>query len=48
MIEAMGFDFLRPIPAAFFWIALAAWTAAFGGLLHALLRRFRPAAADAR
>jgi tellurite resistance protein TehA-like permease len=39
MIEAMGFHFLRFLPAAFLYVALAAWTAAFAGLVLDLLRR---------
>ena len=39
MIEVMGFDFLRFLPPIFLWVALAAWAAAFAGLLHHLLRR---------
>ena len=39
MIEAMGFHFLRFLPRAFLYLALAAWTAAFAGLVLDLLRR---------
>ncbi|HMO45461.1 MAG TPA: tellurite resistance/C4-dicarboxylate transporter family protein [Rubrivivax sp.] len=42
MIEVMGFDFLRFLPPVFLWVALAAWAAAFAGLLHRLLRRAAP------
>ena len=41
MISAMGFDFLQFLPAAFLYIALAAWAAAFTGLAFDLLRRIR-------
>lgn len=41
MIDALGFDFLRPLPAAFTWIALAAWTLAFVALSRALVARLR-------
>ena len=40
MIEAMGVDFLGWLPQAFVYIALAAWSAAFVGLVLSLLRRF--------
>ena len=36
---AMGFDFLRFLPPAFLYIAFAAWTAAFAGLVFDLSRR---------
>ncbi len=39
MIQAMGFEFLRPMPLVFLWIAIAAWTAAFVGLVRGLTRR---------
>ena len=45
MIEAMGIGFLEAVPHVFFPIALVAWCAAFGGLLHGLLGRRREAAA---
>jgi tellurite resistance protein TehA-like permease len=38
MIRAMGFDFLRFLPPIFLYAALAAWTAAFAGLVLGLLR----------
>ena len=41
MIDALGFDFLRPLPAVFTWIALAAWALAFGALMRVLLRQLR-------
>lgn len=41
MSEAMGFNFLGLLPPAFLYIALAAWTAAFVGLVLDLLRRAR-------
>ncbi|MCZ2134450.1 MAG: tellurite resistance/C4-dicarboxylate transporter family protein [Burkholderiales bacterium] len=41
LIEAMGFDFLRPLPLAFAWVALAAWATVFVGLLRFLLRHVR-------
>jgi tellurite resistance protein TehA-like permease len=41
-----GYDFLMPIPRVFVWVALAAWLAAFGGLLlrtaHVARCRVRP------
>ncbi len=36
---AMGLPFLQWIPHCFVYVALAAWTATFGGFVHALLRR---------
>lgn len=39
MIEAMGFPFLRFLPQAFLYVALAAWVAAFVGLAFDLVRR---------
>ncbi|MCG3202820.1 MAG: hypothetical protein NFCOHLIN_02706 [Gammaproteobacteria bacterium] len=36
MAQAMGFGFLGLLPKLFFGIALAAWTATFGGVLHGL------------
>ena len=42
MIEVMGFDFLRFVPPLFLWVALAAWAAAFTGMVHHLLRRGAP------
>ena len=42
MIEVMGFDFLRFLPQVFLWVALAAWAAAFAGLVRRLLRGARP------
>jgi hypothetical protein len=39
MIEAMGLHFLAFLPPLFFWLGLAAWTAAFFGLALDLLRR---------
>ncbi len=39
LVRAMQFDFLVWLPRAFFWIALAAWSAAFVGLARDLLRR---------
>ena len=38
MIRAMEFDFLRFLPPVFLSVALAAWTAAFAGLVLGLLR----------
>ena len=40
MIRAMGFEFLGFLPPAFLAFGLAAWTAAFIGLVLDLLRRF--------
>jgi tellurite resistance protein TehA-like permease len=39
MIEAMGLHFLAFVPPLFFWLGLAAWTAAFVGLVSDVLRR---------
>ena len=39
LVQAMRFDFLDWLPRLFFWIALAAWSAAFAGLLRDFLRR---------
>jgi tellurite resistance protein TehA-like permease len=36
MIEAMGLDFLDPVPRVFLGLALFAWLATFLGLLHCL------------
>jgi hypothetical protein len=41
MIAAMGFDFLGFLPPIFLYVSLAAWTAAFAGLVVDLLRRVR-------
>jgi len=41
MIAAMGFDFLKLLPAIFLYVGLAAWTAAFTGFALDLLRRVR-------
>jgi tellurite resistance protein TehA-like permease len=43
MNRAMGYDFLGLLPQIFLYIALAAWTAAFIGVLFDLSRRFRAA-----
>jgi tellurite resistance protein TehA-like permease len=43
MNRAMGYDFLGLLPQTFLYIALAAWTAAFIGVLFDLSRRFRAA-----
>jgi tellurite resistance protein TehA-like permease len=40
LIAAMGFDFLGWLPRTFGYVALAAWTLAFIGLVHSLARRF--------
>lgn len=42
MIAALEFPFLRTVPVVFFYAALAAWTAAFIGLVVDLLRRLAP------
>jgi len=42
MAEVMELEFLDAIPHVFFYLALAAWLAAFVGLLRALARRLRP------
>ena len=39
MIEAMGLHFLAFLPPLFFWLGLAAWTAAFFGMAFDVLRR---------
>jgi tellurite resistance protein TehA-like permease len=39
MARAMELEFLFWIPRTFTWVAIAAWTAAFGGLLAQLVRR---------
>lgn len=39
MIDAMGFPFLAFLPPLFLYAALAAWLAAFAGLVRDLLRR---------
>ena len=39
LAQAMQFDFLSWIPRVFFWIALAAWTTTFAGLVRQLMRR---------
>jgi tellurite resistance protein TehA-like permease len=41
--RATGLGFLATIPQVFIALALAAWTAAFAGLLHHLWRSLRPA-----
>lgn len=41
MIEALGLEFLRALPRAFVYVALAAWATAFVGLAHYLLRRVK-------
>jgi tellurite resistance protein TehA-like permease len=41
MNQAMGYDFLRLLPGLFFYVAVAAWTAAFVGLVRHVLHRFR-------
>ncbi len=40
LIAAMDFDFLGWLPRTFGYVALAAWTLAFFGLVHSLARRF--------
>ena len=42
MDRAMEFGFLSALPRAFLWIALAAWTFTYLGMLHVLARRLRP------
>ena len=39
MIDALGFEFLMPVPEVFTWIALAAWALAFAALLRVLVRQ---------
>ncbi len=43
MQRAMNLTFLSFIPHLFLYLALAAWLAAFGGLLHTLAQKNRPA-----
>jgi len=43
MKAAMGYDFLGFVPTLFFYIALAAWTAAFAGVTIDIVRRLRAA-----
>ena len=43
MNEALGLGFLGFLPPTFFYVALAAWTIAFLGLILDLLRRVRGA-----
>ncbi|HWI75615.1 MAG TPA: tellurite resistance/C4-dicarboxylate transporter family protein [Sphingomicrobium sp.] len=43
LARATGFDFLVAVPEVFIVLALTAWAAAFGGLLHHLWRSFRQA-----
>ena len=37
IIDHLGLPYLLPIPAAFVWVALAAWTAAFVGLIRRIV-----------
>jgi tellurite resistance protein TehA-like permease len=37
-VRATGFDFLSFIPRSFVWIALAAWTLTFAGMVRAMIR----------
>lgn len=46
--HATGFDFLDPIANAFIFLALAAWIAAFGGLLRHLWRSVADALRETR
>jgi tellurite resistance protein TehA-like permease len=39
MSAAMAFDFLGMLTQTFLYAAMVAWTAAFAGLCHSLLRR---------
>jgi tellurite resistance protein TehA-like permease len=41
MSAALGLEFLSGVPSVFFWIALAAWSAALCGLALHLVRSFR-------
>ena len=43
IVDALGLKFLEPLPVAFIWIALAAWFAAFAGLLLHMFRAAFPA-----
>ena len=47
LIEAMDFHFLVWLPQVFVYVALAAWSATFAGLVLGLLRRFGVLAAPA-
>ncbi|MGE5668686.1 MAG: tellurite resistance/C4-dicarboxylate transporter family protein [Betaproteobacteria bacterium] len=42
MLKAMGFAFLAFLPSVFLYIALAAWAAAFAGLVLTIVRRTLP------
>ena len=51
MVEAMGIGFLNFLPPVFFGLALAAWTAAFAGLVLAMRLRSmvtRPSDSDSK
>jgi hypothetical protein len=39
MAQAMELEFLRVVPRYFIYVALAAWLAAFAGLLYTLVNR---------
>jgi tellurite resistance protein TehA-like permease len=39
LIQAFGLSFLKPIPAVFVWVALAAWGLTFAGLVRHLTGR---------
>jgi len=41
LARATGIDFLAAVPRAFIWIALAAWTLTFLGMMRAILTRGR-------
>ncbi|MEZ5319468.1 MAG: tellurite resistance/C4-dicarboxylate transporter family protein [Vicinamibacterales bacterium] len=48
LADATGLEFLRAIPRAFIWLALAAWAATFVGMVGQLVARARPPAREAR
>jgi tellurite resistance protein TehA-like permease len=43
MIDALGFDFLSPVPVVFTWVGLGVWALAFAALLRVLVRQLRRA-----
>jgi len=43
MIDALGFDFLSPVPVVFTWVGLGVWALAFAALLRVLAGQLRRA-----
>lgn len=43
MIDALGFDFLSPVPVVFTWVGLGVWALAFAALLRVLVGQLRRA-----